>query len=113
LVAETNAPPRPEQGRGIKGWIFKVAQKRAGAATPSANRITLLRDADADGVAESRTAFLQGLNSPFCMTLKGQDFYVANTDSIGRYTYTDGATRALLPHQDCRSSCGAAESSLD
>lgn len=97
LVAETNAPPRPEEGRGIKGWIFKMAQKRAGAATPSANRITLLRDADADGVAETRTAFLQGLNSPFGMALIGQDFYVANTDSILRYTYTDGATEITAP----------------
>jgi glucose/arabinose dehydrogenase len=74
-----------------------MAQKRAGAATPSANRITLLRDADADGVAETRTAFLQGLNSPFGMTLIGQDFYVANTDSILRYTYTDGATEITAP----------------
>jgi glucose/arabinose dehydrogenase len=52
LVAETNAPPRPAEGKGIKGRIFGLALRRAGAQTPSANRITLLRDADGDGVAE-------------------------------------------------------------
>ena len=97
LVAETNAPPRPQEGRGIKGWIFKIALGRAGAATPSANRITLLRDADGDGVAETKTVFLQGLNSPFGMALIGSNFYVANTDAILRYAYTDGATEITTP----------------
>src|SRR5918994_2458568 len=55
LVAETNAPPRPEAAKGIKGWFFKRFQKKAGGAVPSANRITLLRDTDGDGVAETRT----------------------------------------------------------
>ena len=53
LVAETNAPPKPEDGKGIKGWVMKLLMSRAGAGTPSANRITLLRDADGDGVAET------------------------------------------------------------
>src|SRR6185503_868365 len=61
LVAETNAPPRPEDNRGIKGYFFKRFQKKAGGAVPSANRITLLRDTDGDGVADSRTVFLQNL----------------------------------------------------
>src|SRR5438105_7962178 len=65
LVAETNAPPRPEDGRGAKGWISRIEQDRAGAGVQSANRVTLLRDADGDGVAEMRTVFLQGLNSAF------------------------------------------------
>src|SRR3954469_7085253 len=82
LVAETNAPERPEDGKGIKGWFFKMFQKRAGAAVPSANRITLLRDADGDGVAETRTVLLQNLNSPFGMALAGRDLYVANTDAV-------------------------------
>ena len=56
LVAETNAPPRPEDDKGIKGWFFKRYQKKAGGAVPSANRITLLRDADGDGIAETRIA---------------------------------------------------------
>jgi glucose/arabinose dehydrogenase len=97
LVAETNAPPRPEEGRGIKGWIFQMALKRAGAATPSANRITLLRDADGDGIAETRSTFLRGLNSPFGMALIGSNFYVANTDAVVRYTYSNGATEITAP----------------
>ena len=92
LVAETNAPPKPEDGKGIKGWFMKKAQKRAGAGVPSANRITLLRDADGDGVAETRTVFLKGLNSPFGMALVGNDLYIANTDAIVRFPYTPGAT---------------------
>lgn len=60
LVAETNAPPKPQDSKGIKGWIMKLVMKRAGAGVPSANRITLLRDANGDGIAEVRTVFLQG-----------------------------------------------------
>jgi glucose/arabinose dehydrogenase len=97
LVAETNAPPRPEEGGGIKGWIFNMALKRAGAATPSANRITLLRDADGDGVAETRSIFLKGLNSPFGMALVGSNFYVANTDAVLRYPYSEGDTEITAP----------------
>jgi glucose/arabinose dehydrogenase len=67
--------------------------KKAGAAVPSANRITLLRDSDGDGVAETRSTFLQGLNSPFGMALVGGDFYVANTDAVVRFPYRDGETR--------------------
>jgi glucose/arabinose dehydrogenase len=93
LVAETNAPERPEDGRGIKGWVYKTAQKRAGAGVPSANRITLLRDGDGDGVAETRSTFLQGLNSPFGMALVGNDLYVANTDAVMRFPYQQGETQ--------------------
>jgi glucose/arabinose dehydrogenase len=97
LVAESNAPPRPEQGKGIKGWFMKFFMKRAGAGAPSANRITLLRDADGDGVAEMRTAFLEGLNSPFGMTLVGENLYVANTDAILRFPYRAGDTQIAAP----------------
>ena len=93
LVAETNAPPKPEDGKGIKGWIMKRVMKRAGAGVPSANRITLLRDADGDGVAETRSVFLEGLNSPFGMALVGNDFYVANSDAVMRFPYSAGDTR--------------------
>ena len=92
LVAETNAPPKPDDGKGIKGWFTKKIMKKAGAATKSANRITLLRDTDGDGVADLRTAFLENLNSPFGMALVGNTFYVANTDAVVKFTYTDGAT---------------------
>jgi glucose/arabinose dehydrogenase len=93
LVAETNAPERPEEGKGIKGWIMKAVQKRAGAGVPSADRITLLRDADGDGVAETRSVFIKDLHSPFGMALIDHDFYVANADAVMRFTYEDGATQ--------------------
>lgn len=92
LVAETNAPPRPEDGKGLKAAVKGVAMKRAGAAAPSANRITLLRDADGDGVAETRTVFLQNLMSPFGMALVGDTFYVANADALVRFPYKKGET---------------------
>lgn len=92
LVAETNAPPKPDDGKGIKGMVMKAMMKRAGAAKPSPNRITLLRDADGDGVAETRTVLLQGLNSPFGMALVGNELYVANTDAVLRFPYTPGQT---------------------
>jgi glucose/arabinose dehydrogenase len=93
LVAETNGPPRPEDARGIKGWVMKLVMEWAGAATPSANRITLLRDADGDGIVESRSVFLDGLHSPFGMALVGRDFYVANTDAVVRFPYEEGQTQ--------------------
>jgi glucose/arabinose dehydrogenase len=92
LVAETNAPPKPADGKGIKGWFFKKLQKRAGAGVPSADRITLLRDRDGDGLAETRTPFLEHLHSPFGMALVGNDLYVANSDALVRFPYRDGVT---------------------
>ncbi len=92
LVAETNAPPRPDDAKGIKGWFFKRFQKKAGGAVPSANRITLLRDADGDGTAEVRTAFMTGLNSPFGMALAGNTLYIANTDAVVKVPYVEGTT---------------------
>jgi glucose/arabinose dehydrogenase len=97
LVAETAAPERPDDGGGISGWIMGIAMKRAGSAVPSANRITLLRDADGDGRVETRSVFLDGLNSPFGMALVGDDFYVANTDALVRFPYRAGATRIEAP----------------
>ena len=73
LVAETNAPPKPEDGKGLKGAVMKLLMKKAGSAGESANRITLLRDTDGDGIADGRFVFLQGLNSPFGMTLAGNE----------------------------------------
>ncbi|AZV26068.1 sorbosone dehydrogenase [Pseudomonas syringae] len=92
LVAETNAPPKPDDSKGIRGWVMKKVMGRAGAGVPSPNRITLLRDVDHDGVAETRTVFLQNLNSPFGMTLVGNDLYVADTDRLLRFNYEPGAT---------------------
>ncbi|BCX69832.1 PQQ-dependent sugar dehydrogenase [Pseudomonas izuensis] len=92
LVAETNAPPKPDDGKGIRGWVMKKVMARAGATVPSPNRITLLRDSDHDGVAETRTVFLENLNSPFGMTLVGNDLYVADTDRLLRFHYENGDT---------------------
>ena len=99
LVAETNAPERPEDGKGVKGWVMKKLMSRAGAKVPSADRITLLRDADGDGVAETRSVYLAGLHSPFGMALVGDWLYVANADSLVRYPYRAGAMRIEAPAQ--------------
>lgn len=93
LVAETNAPPKPDDAKGIRGWVMKKVMGRAGAGVPSPNRITLLRDANHDGIAETRTVFLENLNSPFGMTLVGNDLYVADTDRLIRFPYKDGDTQ--------------------
>ena len=97
LAAESNAPARPDENRGIKGWITKIVMGRAGADTQSANRIVLLRDADGDGVAETRSTFLEGLNSPFGMALVGDDFYVANSDAIMKFPYHAGDLKITAP----------------
>ena len=97
LVAETNAPPKPDDAKGIRGWVMNLVMKRAGAGPKSANRITLLRDADGDGVAETRTVFLENLTSPFGMALVGTDLYVANSNGIVRYDYVPGGTRIDTP----------------
>jgi glucose/arabinose dehydrogenase len=95
LVAETN---RSEGGKGgVMGWIMGLVMARAGAGVPSANRITLLRDADGDGVAETRKVFLKDLNAPFGMALVGSDFYVANTDALMRFPYREGETEITAP----------------
>jgi glucose/arabinose dehydrogenase len=97
LVAETDAPSKPDDSKGIKGMIMKRTMKKAGSGEPSANRITLLRDTDGDGVADTRSVFIEGLNSPFGMTLLGHDFYVADTDAVMKFNYEDGATKIAGP----------------
>ncbi len=99
LVAETNAPPRPDDAKGIKGFVMGLVMERAGAAVPSANRITLLRDTDRDGTSDQAYPFLQGLNSPFGMAHVGNSLYVADTDALLRFGYKPGATRILKPGQ--------------
>ena len=90
LVAETNGPGEPV--RGLMTLTMKMVQKRAGAGVESPNRITLLRDANKDGIAETKTVFLQGLHSPFGMALVGNDLYVADTDAVLRFPYRNGDT---------------------
>jgi glucose/arabinose dehydrogenase len=97
LVAETNAPSdRPEEGKGIRGFAYQTVQKWAGAGVRSANRITLLRrENEHDRV--SKSIFLTKLNSPYGMVLVGNDLYVANTDTVMRFPYTEGATKIADP----------------
>jgi glucose/arabinose dehydrogenase len=97
LVAETNGPTRPDDGRGLKSWVMHLLMEQAGAGVQTANRISLLRDANHDGTAEKRTTFLSGLNSPFGMALISGNLYVANTDAILRFPYLDGETEIAVP----------------
>ncbi len=98
LVAETNRPPRPpEASGGIRGFLMGLFFKRAGAASPSADRITLLRGVAADGSAVTRTTFADGLLSPFGMADVGGAFYVANADGVVRFAYRTGDTRVDNP----------------
>lgn len=94
LVAESSAPPKPEGKKGgFRGWVQGLIMGQAGATVPSANRISLLRDADGDGVAETKTAFLENLMSPFGMALVGDTLYVANADAVVAFPYRSGQTR--------------------
>ncbi|HBZ07081.1 sorbosone dehydrogenase family protein [Massilia sp.] len=101
LVAESNKPQTPETKKaGLRTWVMGKVMAKAGAGVPSADRITLLRDADGDGVAETRSVFLQGLHSPFGMALVGDTLYIANADAIVRVPYREGATAiAAAPQQ--------------
>lgn len=93
LVAESAAPPKAEPSHGLRGFFEKMLMKKAGSVTPSANRITLLRDANRDGVAELKTPFLTNLYSPFGMALVGDTLYVANADAIVAFPYKAGETQ--------------------
>src|SRR5262249_52016811 len=93
VVAETNAPSKPDDSRGLRGWVTRRYLRKAGAVGPSANRITLLRDADHDGRAEQRSVFARGLQSPLGMALVGTSFFVADTDAVLRFNYAPGAMR--------------------
>lgn len=93
LVAESNTPPKPDDSPGLRGFIMRQIMARAGAGVSSANRITLLRDSNGTGVAETRMTFLEGLHSPYGIALIGDQLFVADTDAIRRYPYQTGQTR--------------------
>ena len=95
LVAESRS--EPHKPKGFRDWAQQIVQKRSGALGKSANRITLLRDADGDGVAETRTVLVSGLNQPFGMAVIGNQLYVGNTDAVVRYPFTVGQTRIAAP----------------
>ena len=91
LVAESNAQPKPP--KGLRGRAMAFVMKRAGAGVPSADRITLLRDADGDGTAEFSSVLLEDLRSPIGMALVNGTLYVANTNAVVSFPYSDGDTR--------------------
>ena len=100
LVAESNKPPKPggssDGGSGVvakvRNWVMGKVMGRAGAGVPSANRITLLRDADGDGVAEVKQVFMTNLMSPYGMALVGNELFIANADALVKVPYTEGQT---------------------
>ena len=91
LVAESNAQPKPP--KGLRGRVMRLVMKRAGAGVPSADRITLLRDADGDGTAEFSSVLLENLRSPIGMALVDGTLYIANTNAVVSVPYSDGDTR--------------------
>jgi len=97
LVAESNAPAKPEGRKSLRDQVMALVMKRAGAGTPSADRISLLRDADGDGVAETRSILLSGLHSPFGMALIGERLFVANADAVLGFPYRRGDTIISAP----------------
>ncbi|WP_231973062.1 PQQ-dependent sugar dehydrogenase [Variovorax sp. HW608] len=98
LVVESNRPPRPEGGEGkglaakFRDMATEIVEGRAGAGVPSANRITLLRDTDGDGVADLRKVFIDKLMSPFGVVLVGHELFIANADALVKVPYTEGET---------------------
>lgn len=94
-VAEALFLPGPI--KSVFDYAMVSTMRRAAAVGVSPNRITLLRDANGDGVAETREAFLEGLSQPFGMALLGDTFYVGNTDGVVAFPYTSGATRITAP----------------
>jgi glucose/arabinose dehydrogenase len=95
LVAEATQVPSPITS--VFGYAMQATMRRAAALGESANRITLLRDSDGDGIAEKRDTFMEGLNQPFGMALLGDTFYVGNTDGVMAFPYVAGADRITAP----------------
>ena len=95
LVAEATQVSEP--ATSVFGYAMQATMRRADALGVSANRITLLRDADGDGIAEGRDTFMKGLNQPFGMALLGDTFYVGNTDGVVAFPYAAVAYRITAP----------------
>ena len=95
LIAESNQIAGPP--RSVFHYAMQATMRRARALGDSANRITLFRDPDGDGVAEIRETFMEGLNQPFGMALVGDTFYVGNTDGVVAFPYVAGANNITAP----------------
>ena len=89
-VLAAEAATEPASSWSPRSLIQNWAQRRAGAVVENANRISILRDTNGDGIADERGVFLEGLRQPFGMALIGDQLYVANTDSVVRYPYKTG-----------------------
>ncbi len=92
LVAQSNTPADSGIG-GLLGFVMRTVMGWAGAGGKSPDRITLLRDSDGDGIADTQSTFLDNLHSPFGMALIGNTLYVANTDAVVAFDYQEGATQ--------------------
>lgn len=90
LVAESKEQPAPP--KSLMDHAAQATMRRAKAIGDSANRVSLLRDADGDGVAETREVFVDDQNQPFGMALIGDRFYLGNTNGIVAFDYAPGAT---------------------
>ncbi len=95
LVAEASQVASTAQS--LFSYAMQATMRRAAALGVSANRITLLRDTDGDGIAETRYTFMEGLNQPFGMALLNDTFYVGNTDGVMAFPYAAGADRIIAP----------------
>ena len=96
LAAESDSPGTDKTGGNVKGFVQKLLMKKAGSSKGSANRISLLRDADGDGVAETRTVLLSGLYSPFGMAFANGELFIANADGIVAYPFRPGQTEITV-----------------
>lgn len=97
LVAESSSEAKP--AKGLRGWLQNLLMKRVGATEKSPNRVILLRDADGDGRAETRSVFTDAVKRPFGMTLVGDRLYVAGDDQLVAFPYSEGQTKAAGPPQ--------------
>lgn len=98
LVAESMG----EEGGGRRSFFdhaMDATMKRARASGSSPNRVTLLRDADGDGVAEERHTLIENVRQPFGLALIGTTLYVGASDAVLAYPYELGQTKITTPGQ--------------
>jgi glucose/arabinose dehydrogenase len=74
----------------IAGYI----KARGNTQVKGGNRLTLLRDADGDGVYELQTVFAEELDAPYGLAFFDGKLYVANQDALVRFDYEEGQTQA-------------------
>ncbi len=80
-----------------KDFVAGYVMEQGSSTSKSGDRLTLLRDSDGDGTYEGRTVFAENLNAPYGLALAGNALYVANQDSLVRFDYRPGQSRASGP----------------